>query len=71
MILLDERSTPWAVMAGDPASPLINKLKRLGFEKIILTRYNYMTGLLDDEMPERGEDFLSWVRLHDCRKVLS
>ena len=57
-------------MAHDPASGIVNNLKKKGFDIIVLTRYTYKTGFLDDPMPPRGEDIIGWTRLHDCRQVL-
>ena len=58
---------------------MVNQLKRKGFDFIVLTRYTYRTGFLDDPMPSslseakesRDEDVIRWTRLHDCRAVLS
>ena len=70
MKLLDEYGTRWIVQAHDPANILVNKLRAKGFTDIILTRYTYRTGLLDDSLPERGEDIIMWTRLYDCREIL-
>ena len=70
MKLLDEHGTRWVVSAGDPANQLVNKLKSKGFDTIILQRYTYRIGKLDEPLPERGEDIIMWTRLYDCRKVL-
>lgn len=70
MKLTDQYGTPWVVQSGDPANVAVNKLKNKGFTWVVLTRYNYRTGFLDDPLPERGEDIITWTRLHDCRKVL-
>lgn len=58
-------------MAHDPANTLVNELKRRGFDTIVLTRYNYKTGLIDDPLPDKNKvEYLRWVRLYDCRETL-
>jgi hypothetical protein len=65
----DEQGIQWHVLAGDPASKLVNKLVRKGFTYIVLPRYTLKTGELTD-VPTCG-DYLRSVRLSDCVKVLS
>lgn len=70
MKLKDEFGTTWVVMAHDPASQIVNNLKKKGFDYIVLPRYTYRHGSFPDTLPDMS-DFVAHTRMYDCRSVLT
>ena len=67
----DEFGVVYQVMAHDPASPLVNKLHRLGLTYVVLPRYTYKTGLIRYEEIDPWEiDYTREVRMRDCLELL-
>ncbi len=60
----DELGVRWEVEAGDPARPLINRLKANGFAHMVLTRA-MLRGKLSTA-GQRGAIDPALVRLADC-----
>ena len=84
MLLLDENKAKWIVLKGDPGYWAVSTLARAGFDKIILPRQMYMTGLrrtiegmgCDDKSlqalmdADEYETFLYLMWMRDCMLVL-
>ena len=68
-VVLDEKGVTWHVMAHDPASKLVNTLRKKGFDMVVLPRYTLKTGILTEDKPD-CDDFIRSVRLEDCLYVL-
>ena len=68
----DEFGVVYQVLAHDPASPLVNKLHRLGLDYVVLLRYTYKTGLIPDtvDLDPWEIDYAREVRLFDCMELL-
>lgn len=56
-------------MAHDPASGIVNKLKRKGFDFVVLPRYTYRSGSFPDALPPKGDDIINWTRMYDCYRI--
>ena len=69
MRVQDEYGVSWVVESGDPARTLVNRLKRYGFDWIVLPRYTLVNGKLS--MTACSEDFIRDVRMKDCVGSLS
>ena len=67
--IYDESGVTWHVMAHDPASQIVNKLRREGFDLVVLPRYTLMTGKIPPAVPD-CTDFIRSVRLEDCLTVI-
>lgn len=69
---LDEHGIEFIVMAHDPASQLVNKLHRLGVDKVILPRYTYLLGTIPEnfEIEPFSIGYAEEVRLFDCLELL-
>ena len=82
MILEDEYGVQWEVQSGDPASKLVNTLKRNLFTWVVLARSTYLTGEvpltaqgeLPEELPECKDgtypQLVLRARLGDCLECL-
>lgn len=64
---IDEYGVRWSVQARDPASKLVNTLRRKGYMYVVLPRKTYRTGELTDC---NSDDYLINVRLKDCVQCL-
>jgi hypothetical protein len=69
MRIQDEYGVSWVVESGDPARTLVNRLKRYGFDWVVLPRYTLVTGKIMDKA--ESPDFLRDVRMKDCVGRLS
>jgi hypothetical protein len=67
----DEWGKPWRVDGGDPAAPLVNKLRRHlpGLDYVVLPWHSLRTGELS-EPARSAPDYIAGVRLADCIAVL-
>ena len=70
MRLTDELGTPFIVLPKDPASGIINNLRKKGYQYVVLPRSVYRTGEMPTELPPKDEDVVRWTRMHDCVKTL-
>lgn len=68
-VVEDEKGVVWHVMAHDPASKMVNTLRKKGFDIIVLPRYTLRYGTLPETIPDCS-DFIKSVRLEDCVTVL-
>lgn len=65
----DEHGVEWYVSAGDPASRLVNRLRKLGFRWVVLPRQTLRSGVISTAVVQ-CEDELRATRLADCMGVL-
>ena len=65
----DEFGVVYQVLAHDPASQYVNKLRRLGLTYVVLPRIIYKLGQIAPEIPECS-DYTREVRMMDCLELL-
>lgn len=69
MIITDEFGQQWRCRGGDPASRLVNRLSRMGYQTIVLPFVTLATGALA-EPSEWPADIIARTRLADCVAAL-
>lgn len=75
MTIFDEHRVVWRVEAGDPARPLINRLRKLHYDVVVLPRQVLITGELGEPVAEPDPrtapgDLPYALRMADCNKEL-
>lgn len=75
MRIEDEHGDQWKVSSGDPALPLVNRLKRAGFDYIVLPRRSLTSGavcamMVGDLETLEGSSLIRAVRLNDSLAAL-
>ena len=69
-LILDEFGARWKVKGGDPGSKVVNRLKRSGYEFVVLPLVTLATGSVTPPV-EWPAGIIERTRLADCLAVLS
>lgn len=70
-MIYDEYGNQWRVSGGDPASRLVSRLRRRGYELIVLPFWTLATGDLAYGGVSEPDDTVRAYRLLDCLEVVN